>query len=163
MRRYIARTTPIPETMTNDIQILIDSDAFVGWLLEGDAHYERAGEIFAQLQKHQMAAATTSAVIAETATVLSYRQGQKLARTFLEIIEAGDLPIIYITESFYRDGLTLFKAQARKGTSVTDCINVAVCQHLEIESIFSFDKAYSRHFDLQLASDLLLHDHEAEK
>lgn len=159
----MAHTTPIPETMTNDIQILIDSDAFVGWLLEGDDHYERSGKIFAQLQQRQMAAATTSAVIAETATVLSHRQGQKLARTFLEIIEEGDLPVIYITESFYHDGLAIFKEQAQKRTSVTDCINVAVCQHLEIKSIFSFDKAYPKHFDLQLASDLLRHANGTEE
>ena len=163
MRRYMARTTPIPETMTNDIQILIDSDAFVGWLLEGDTHYERAGEIFAQLQQHQMAAATTSAVIAETATVLSHRQGQKLARTFLEILETGDLPVIYITESFYREGLAIFKEQPQRGTSVTDCTNVAVCQHLEIESIFSFDQVYHKRFDLQLASDLFLHENSIEE
>lgn len=159
----MARPAPHQGTMRNDIQILIDSDAFVGWLLEGDAHYERAGKIFAQLQQRQMAAATTSTVIAETATVLSHRQGQKLARTFLEILETGDLPIIYITESFYREGLAIFKEQAKRGTSVTDCINVAVCQHLEIERIFSFDQLYPKRFDLQLAGDLLLHKNGTEE
>lgn len=151
---------PIKETMNNGNQILIDSDAFIGWLLKGDAHYERAGKIFEQLQQRRIAAATTSTVIAETATVLSYRQGRKLARTFLDIINTGDLPVIYITESFYNDGLAIFKEQAQKGTSVIDCINVAVCRHLEITSIFSFDQVYAKRFDLQLVGNVLVDEDE---
>lgn len=137
--------------MSDDTQILIDSDAFVGLLMQTDPHHSKATEIFAQIKAQQPHLITTSAVVAETATVLSYRDGQKLAKTFLkEFIEAGHFPVIHINEALHRSGIELFKSQSKKGTSVTDCTNVAVCQQLEISYIFSFDQVYPKKFGLQL-------------
>ncbi len=53
MRCYMAHMAPIRKAMRNDIQILINSAAFVGWLFEGDEYYERLGEIFTQLQRRK--------------------------------------------------------------------------------------------------------------
>jgi len=109
-----------------------------------------------------MALVTNSFVIAETATVLSHRQGQKLARIFLDIIEAGHLPVIYITEPLYEASLAIFRQQNQRGTSVTDCINVALCRYLNISSIFSFDRVYSNRFDLRLAGKMLAEGNVSE-
>jgi len=75
----------------NNIQVLIDSDAFVGLMLERDAHHPQASAIFELLKANNVKVATTSFVVAETATVLSHASGQILARTFLDevIINAG--------------------------------------------------------------------------
>jgi len=137
--------------MKNDYHILIDSDAFVGWMLKGDAHYERAGALFAQIKENRTSVVTTSAVVDETITVLSHRQGQGIARAFLEqVIEQGNFPVILISESIRTQALELFVAQTKKGTSMTDCLNAAVCACMDIPYIFSFDKAYPSQFNIRL-------------
>jgi predicted nucleic acid-binding protein len=139
------------EHMRNDYHILVDSDAFVGWILKGDAHYEQVGTIFTQIKDSHTSIVTTSAVVDETATVLSHRQGQGIARAFLEqVIEQGNFPVIFVSESIRMHALKLFVAQKKKGTSMTDCINVAVCTRMAIPYIFSFDKAYPTCFGIDL-------------
>lgn len=142
--------------MQSDIQVLIDSDAFIGSLLEGDAHFQEAGAIFDRLQADRLRLATTSAVVAETITVLSHRTGQHLAKTFLEeVIESGNFPVVHITPALHIAALQIFKSQTKKGTSYTDCANVAVSQSLQVPLIFSFDQVYPKTFGLQLASTIL--------
>jgi predicted nucleic acid-binding protein len=137
----------------NQFQVLIDSDAFVGWMVERDAHHQQARHIFHQLKERQSRLVTTSFVVAETVTVLSHRSGQPLARAFLdEAIEDGNFPFIFIARELYQQALEIFKKQSKKGTSVTDCANVAVARYFHIPTIFSFDKVYAKRFGLKLAS-----------
>jgi predicted nucleic acid-binding protein len=89
-------------------------------------------------------------VIGETATVLSHRQGQALAVQFLTVIEHSRVPVIYIDEPLYQQGIALFKEQTQKGTSITDCLNVVVMRQYQIKSILSFDQGYPRQFGLPL-------------
>lgn len=130
-------------------QVLIDSDAFVGWLYEGDGHHSEASQIFAHVEKQRLVPVTTSLVVAETATVLSHRQGQKLALVFLELVKR--YPIIHITRRRQQEALALFQEQRARGTSVTDCANVAVMREYHIPAIFSFDKVYPKSFGLKIA------------
>jgi predicted nucleic acid-binding protein len=132
---------------------LIDSDAFIGWMVEFDAHHKQARRILHRLKEKKWRLVTTSLVVAETATVLSHRSGQALARTFLdEVIEKGNFAVIYITKDLYQQALEIFKQQSKKGTSVTDCANVAVVRRFHISTIFSFDKDYANSFGLMLTS-----------
>ncbi len=138
------------DQLKNRFQVLIDSDAFVGQVNPDDAHFNRANEILQSLAKKKVQFVTTSLVIAESATVLSYRVGQNLARTFLEVMKRGNVPIIHIDETLQETALDIFSDQDKKGTSVTDCANVAVMQRFEIPKIFSFDKIYPKKFGLKL-------------
>jgi predicted nucleic acid-binding protein len=96
---------------------------------------------------------TTSYVVAETPTVLSHRSGQGLAKAFLdEIIENGNFPVIFIAKDLYEQALDIFKQQIKKGSSVTDCANVAVVRRFNIPTIFSFDKVYPKGFEVELIS-----------
>ncbi len=138
--------------MTNGFQVFVDSDAFVGWMVEKDAHHSRANQIFSQLHKKQARMVTNTMVVTETATVLSHHSGQELARTFLdEVIDRGQFPVIPVVEDLYKETLTIFKKQTKKGTSVTDCANVAVIRRLDIPTIFSFDQVYPKNFHLKVA------------
>jgi predicted nucleic acid-binding protein len=111
----------------HNFQVLVDSDAFIGRVYPNDVHYKRASEIFRSLKEHHVSLVTTSLVVAETATVLSHRKGQSLARIFLEeVIKTGGFPVIHITEDLQEEALTIFLNQTKKGNSVTDCANVAV-------------------------------------
>jgi len=135
--------------MADDFHVLVDSDAFVGWIWPNDAHHRRAGLIFDSLRGKHRRLVTTSLVVAETATVLSHRDGQAVARLFLD--EVGAYPIIHIDETLHRQAIELFKAQDVKGTSLTDCANVVVMKRFGIPRIFSFDRVYFAQFSFKPA------------
>jgi len=131
------------------IEVLVDSDAFVGRFYTKDAHHERAKRGFSTLEKRGSAIATTSLVISEVATVLSHRSGQELARKYLDVMERSKLPVIHIDENLQGAALELFKKETARGTSVTDCANVVVVKRFEIPALFSFDKFYTKRFGLK--------------
>ena len=137
--------------MSNGSQIIVDSDAFVGLMWERDDLHQRAKKTFYELRTQKVQLTTTSSVVLETATVLSHRSGQKLAKQFLDdFIGAGEFPVIFISEPMQNEGLDLFRAQSKKGSSVTDCINAAVCKRLNLSQIYSFDKVYPKAFGIKL-------------
>jgi predicted nucleic acid-binding protein len=140
--------------MSNGTQILVDSDAFVGLLLEKDAHHERSARLFAEVASQGASIVTNSFVVSETATVLSHRVGQEVARLFLdEVIEQGRFPTVFVTEALQQQAIEIFKMQESRGTSMTDCVNVAIMQQLQISTIFSFDTFYSKRCNLKLLGE----------
>lgn len=133
-----------------EYQILIDSDAFVGRFFLDDSHYVQSKKLFEELEEAHASIVTTSAVIGETATVLSHRKGQELALQFLHVITRSQLPIIHIDAQIHNEALVLFKQQRERGTSYTDCANVAVLRQFTIPKIFSFDQVYEKRFGIEL-------------
>ena len=136
--------------MGSKFQYLVDSDAFVGRFYTKDPHHTTALSLFSQLEEKQEQLATTSMVVAETATVLSHRSGQDLARKFFGAMEKSKLPVIHIDEDLQKKATQIFQAQKRKGTSMTDCANVAVVQLFEIPTVFGFDKFYAKQFGIKM-------------
>src|SRR5262245_2197591 len=108
MKHSTAKMERGKAVMQHDFDVLIDSDAFVGWLLPNDAHFANVSSIFANLEKTAQKLVTTSWVIAETATVLSVRDGQETARRFLQQVHAIQLPIIHISEELQEATTKLF-------------------------------------------------------
>ena len=124
--------------------------AYVDRINPDDAHQVRANRIFQSLVERRVRRlVTTSMVVAETATVLSHRVGQSLARMFLEVMRWGNIPVIHIDEAL-QVALDIFSQQAKHGTSVTDCTNVAVMRRLNISGIFGFDQGYLKRFGMGL-------------
>lgn len=136
----------------SDFDVLVDSDAFVGFFLPDDALHEQCRAIFEELSERRARLVTTNYVIAETATMISRRSGQPLACNFVEYIYSATLPVVYITEALHRKTMELFLDQSNKNTSFFDCANVAIIRHLGIPKIFSFDQIYPKKFDLSLMS-----------
>lgn len=131
----------------NNYHVLIDSDAFVGWVFAEDAHHQQVKEIFQRIIDNRMKLVTTNYVVSETATVLSKLDGQDLARSFLK--QVIHITTIHISESLQQESLHIFKGLNKKRSSVVDCSNVAVMQQFSIPKIFSFDKVYERMFRLE--------------
>jgi predicted nucleic acid-binding protein len=128
--------------------ILVDSAGFVAWFFRQDQNHSRAVQQFKQIEQEGLLPITTNVVIDESATVLSHRVGQTLAREFLDF--AAQLPTIFVTEELRAETLTLFRAQERKGTSVVDCSNIVVMQRFDIPLILSFDAVFSKDFHVQV-------------
>ena len=135
---------------TNNFEVLIDSDVFVGMFLPDDAHQQRASELFDQFEQQRTKLAVTNLVIAETATVLSWKDTQETAKKFLSMIENSNIPVLSITKSLEKDAWRIFKDQPTKKTSFVDCLNVAVADHFHIPQICGFDKFYERFEIIQL-------------
>lgn len=130
-------------------QILVDSDAFVGWIHTGDNHHKKAKAAFQKIRKDRLRMVASSWVVAETATVLSHRKGQDLAREYLRKIRDFDFPVIHVDESLQEDATQIFEYQEKKGTSMVDCGNVAIARRFGIPRIFSFDRFYERKFGIK--------------
>jgi predicted nucleic acid-binding protein len=128
----------------SNFEVLIDSDAFIAFYLDYDLFHSQASELFARFDQSQTRLTTNSWVVAETATVLSYRGGQELAQTFLQRIERSDIPVIHIDEKLEQATFQFFKDQKGRGISMVDCANAVVTQHFSIPEIFSFDKFYKQ-------------------
>lgn len=130
--------------------LLIDSDAFVGWSLKTDPHHERAITLIEQAQKSNQRLVTHNFVVAETATVLSHRSEQNVARDFLDAVRK--IPQLYVSEELFLKALDIFRIQENKNTSFVDCLNVVVMKHLSIPRLLSFDQFYRKKFDLKIAA-----------
>ena len=134
--------------MKNKRQVLVDSDAFVGWLYEKDASHKAAVGIFESIKRKSLTPVTTSFVVMETATVLSNRRGQSLALAFLDM--ASVYPTIHIDEKLQQNSLEFFRKEKRRGTSVVDCSNVVVMRQFNIPTIISFDRFYEKQSGIQM-------------
>jgi predicted nucleic acid-binding protein len=132
--------------MTGDAleyHVLVDTDAFVGRFYPQDAHHTRCQTMFAELRAGRKRLVTTSLVVLETATVLSYRTNQAAAGRFLEgFVRAGKIDVIHVSQELQEEAIDLFLQQTKKGTSVVDCSNVVVMRRYHIPTIFSFDRFY---------------------
>jgi predicted nucleic acid-binding protein len=122
--------------------ILIDSDAFIGLLVEKDAHHAYAHEMFERVAKENIQ--ISNYVLLETATWLSGRISQALAKTFLSFIRESEFPVLFVDAPLQAETEALFLAQDVKGTSIVDCANVIIARRFGIRRIFSFDGFYKR-------------------
>ena len=130
--------------------VLLDSDAFIGLILKHDAHHQAVELIFEQLKQNQAMLVTTNYVITETASTLSRRFSQDKASQFLTFVD--DFWMITITDKIHRQASQLFRQQTKENTSLVDISNVVVMKEFEIAQIFSFDKVYTKEFQLSLVS-----------
>ncbi|MCB0037228.1 MAG: PIN domain-containing protein [Anaerolineales bacterium] len=130
----------------NNYHVLIDSDAFVGWIFPKDAHHQQVKKKFQTVIENRLKLVTTNYVVGETATVLSKLAGQDSARLFLSRVKK--ITTIHISTTLHEKSLEVFSSLDKKRTSVIDCSNVAVMRQFSIPTIFSFDKVYAKTFGL---------------
>jgi len=135
------------EHLPNNLEVLIDSNVFVGLFLPDDAHFQRVTELFNQFERQKTKLSVTNWVVAETATVLSWKDTQETAKKFLHMIETSNIPVLTVTKNIEKEAWQIFKDQSTKKTSFVDCSNIAVANHFHIPQICAFDKFYGR-FDL---------------
>lgn len=129
-----------------NFDVLLDSDAFIGLIVKHDAHHETVEVIFEQLKQKQAMLVTTNYVITETASTLSRRFSQDNASQFLTIVD--DFRMITITDTIHKQASKLFRQQTKDNTSLVDMSNVVIMKEFEIPQIFSFDKVYTKDFQL---------------
>ena len=130
----------------NILDVLIDADAFVALSKKNDANHFRAQKISKLLCKSGVSFSTTNYVFSEVVTVLSKKIGHRESIKFIEDIksEKSDIQLIWINEELEKMAIEIFKKQTSKNVSFVDCLNMAVLKRYRWETVFSFDKIYTK-------------------
>lgn len=126
------------------MKIIIDSDALFALHVALDPHHSEAESTFRKLYKAENEIIASNMVLQETATIISYRFGQRPAIDFLRNFERSGIKQLFVGEKLTAKSWKLFREQMKKGTSFIDCANVVVYRETKAELIMSFDKFYKR-------------------
>ena len=130
--------------MPDGATYLVDSDAFIGWLIAADAHHAHVKEALERIQQQTGSLTTTSFVVAETATLLSRRYAQTYARRFVTFLHRTEFPVIEVMGELRQEAEDLFLTQTTEKTSLIDCANVVAVQRFNLHAILGFDHFYQR-------------------
>jgi predicted nucleic acid-binding protein len=136
----------------SDNRVLIDSDAFIGWLVEHDQHHPRAVQLFDYVLREGMQPVLTNLMIAECATWLSARASQSISKLFLR--ETENLEIVFIDENLHAKTIALFQQSERHHTSFIDYANVVTMRTFQIPTILAFDAVYRKTFGLTTLQEI---------
>ena len=127
------------------MDLLVDSDIFIALINENDSNHSQAKKIVNALSKRRsIRLYTNNFVVSEIATVLSYKISQSTAHQFLKDILKSDIVIFHVDERLQVMAYEKFLSIKRKDTSMVDCINMALLDHLNQRAILSFDKGYEK-------------------
>jgi predicted nucleic acid-binding protein len=130
--------------MSRRKSILVDADAFVALAYEKDSNHQRAKKIKAEIDDLNLGVWTINLVLHEVITVLSHRINQNAAKKFYFNFAKNNPQIIFVNEDLEEKSYQIFLKETKKGTSFTDCANIAVMRALGLDSIFAFDKVYKQ-------------------
>lgn len=130
-------------------QVFIDSDFWVGYYLEFDAHHQATLPAMQQFKKQGKQLVSSNLVVGETMTVLSHKDGQSTAREFYRDIQRSGIPLYFVDEALDQTAKKIFIDEDKKGMSYVDCTNVALMRAYGINQIFAFDTIYHKKFGLK--------------
>lgn len=130
--------------MITQFDALVDSDAFIGFIVEQDVHFSRARHAFHTFASSNRVLVTTNLIVTETASMLSRRVRYELACRFIRYIRDSAMPIIYTDKAIHETAHDLFLKQNKENTSMVDCSNVAVAHYYNIPAILGFDGFYEK-------------------
>ncbi len=122
-------------------RFVIDSSVLVALYNSGDSLHQKAVEIFQELDAQVLI--IHPYVIQETATVLAYKLGQKVAVKFLNDIE--DAVNVIIPSMEIRDNILCF-IEVKKKISFTDAVIIDLAKSLNAKLI-TFDRQMLKLFN----------------
>ncbi|MBI2315246.1 PIN domain-containing protein [Candidatus Daviesbacteria bacterium] len=130
--------------MVNTRKLLVDADAFVALVCQNDSSHQRAEIFQEQIIKDNFELIVSDPAFGEAITVISQKEGLRVAVKFADEVFASPLEIIEVDPALRKEGLDIFKKQTSKNSRFTDCINMAIMKKLGLNTIFSFDVQYKK-------------------
>jgi len=124
--------------------IFVDSDAFIALNHPLDIHNKKAIDIYNSLVNSDEELITSWDVLSEVSTKLSFFLTKAIALSFINYIQTSKIKVEYVTPINSDKIFEFFKKQSSKRVSITDCVNMTICNKLGIKQIFSFDQHYSK-------------------
>ncbi len=127
--------------------ILIDSDFLISLIIQTEPKHSKAKQLFKKLSSNDDIFCL-NLVLQETATVLSHKFSQTLAKTFYRNVKQILPKIIYLNQNLEKKTWKIFLSQTKKNISFIDCANLATKKTYKLDRIFSFDKFYPKNLRL---------------
>lgn len=124
--------------------IFIDADAFVAIASPSDSNHGRAVLIARSLKQRNEVLITSSFVFGEVVTVLSQKEGRKVALSYIDDFSTSGIALMEVDTRLREKGIIVFKKQTSKNVSFTDCVSMVIMQEENIKEIFSFDRIYQK-------------------
>lgn len=128
---------------SNKQRVLVDSDAIYARIITSDANHSKATTI-SRKKFSQVTFYLTDFAAGEIATLLARRFSKEIANEFLSGLSSREFNLLYSTEEHFKIACWYFFKQSTKETSFVDCLNMAVCEKLKLDAIFSFDHVYEQ-------------------
>lgn len=132
----------INENLLNNI--FIDTDVVIALAVADDSNYSRSKKLQKIIDESKLKVFTSNFVIGEIITVLSQRIGVEFASKIGKHMMDGGITIINVSRDQMKKALKKFSEQTSKNSRFTDMINMVLMDELKIDTIFSFDKHYSK-------------------
>ena len=134
------------QSISNTLNILVDSDALVALAKTDDPNHKKALFISETLQKKGCAWYISPFTIGEVITVISHKVNQAAAKEILKELRKQNLTVWTLKDEHLQLVDNWFLKQDKKGTSYFDCYNMALLERYrkDFNAIFSFDSVYKR-------------------
>lgn len=135
--------------MTNRSKpILVDTDVWVGYFFEDDAHYASASQGMQRLMELDREPIATDAIVGEVLTVLSHKAGREEVVKFYSFVIESGMTILPVSEVLNSRAIEIFLAREKIKTSYVDCVNIAAFEYLGLDELYSFDKVYHKEYSI---------------
>lgn len=126
------------------MKLLLDSDCLFAAFIEVDAHHSNAAKLLKKAKDLNSSFYVTNLVIQETATVLSHKRGQVVAKYFYNQFKSIVDTVILLDLELEKRSWDVFLNKTKKGTSFVDCSNIAALKMYNLGKLMSFDKGYPK-------------------
>lgn len=128
---------------TNELRILLDSDALIAMVERSDALHEKATKIFEVLTARNTRLFITSTTIAEVITTLQRKYGHRSAADDLyERFLTHWVEVVSVNRDLIVSAHAYYTSSGSKQNTIFDAINIAVLKDYHFDAIFSFDQWY---------------------
>ena len=133
-------------------KIFIDASAYLSILIETDTNHKKALTILNRLQAEPHLYITSYAVLGEVLTVASQRFNKSAAVDFVENIRDNGTMIITETVSTMKKSFEKFANITDKNISWVDCYSFVLIEECDVDSVFTFDRDFTRYSKLVIGS-----------
>ena len=121
---------------------LVDSDFLFALFITKDVHHLKAKAKYFELNQGGASLLVTNIVIQESATVLSKKVSQAVAKKFYRDYPELGMREVVVEPKIEKLTWDLFMKQREDGISFIDCVNVVLTKEMGLDGILSFDKFY---------------------
>ncbi len=140
---------------TDNLKILLDSDAIVAFFVRDDLLYGRVQKIARQVSGRGAQLYCCTTTLAEVMTVFQrvFNQGNYAEQAY-ELIVGGKVQLVVVDAGLFKSAFDVFLTSHSKKNTIFDAINIAAVKKYDLDAIFSFDGWYRKH-GVKLAGDLI--------
>jgi len=128
------------------MSVFIDACVLISFANPDDTCHARAKKIIGEILDLKFGKAYTSDYVFDETVTVMLQKTKDVAMTtdFGEKILKGEVELLKVDESVFKDAWKIFRHQHAPGLSFTDCTNLALMDTYNIRRIATFDQAFKK-------------------